>query len=192
MLLVAEPHMLYVASSHAGRCRCENAILVIRLQILRTHFISGCKMYCVTWNMVLAFTSLAQMHYWAYTGPRKSLHVVLVCGRVICGSPTAAMELFSSRRVINFLTGRLLHPHKMLIFSVVLKGTPLRLSTVALSFRISLLARLCALSPFVNCTLFVHHLNGQSPSLTPERLVVLQCSFTFILWWGLPSCTDWK
>ena len=29
-MVVAEPHRMYVASSHVGRCRCENGILVIR------------------------------------------------------------------------------------------------------------------------------------------------------------------
>ena len=46
MLVVAEPDMMYVASSHVGRCFCENAILVIDPQILRSHLISGCKMHC--------------------------------------------------------------------------------------------------------------------------------------------------
>ena len=41
-------------------------------------------------------------------------------------------EAISSRHVINFLTGRLLHPRRMLISSVALTGTPLRLATVML------------------------------------------------------------
>ena len=80
------PHML-----DAGSCRCENGILVIRLQILRTHLINGCKMHCVTWSMILAITSRVQLHCCADTGPGKRLHIVILCGRVICGSPTAVM-----------------------------------------------------------------------------------------------------
>ena len=41
-------------------------------------------------------------------------------------------EAISSRHMINFLTGRLLHPHRMLNFGVALTGTPLRLPTVKL------------------------------------------------------------
>ena len=72
-----------------GRCRCENGILVICLQILHTNLINGCKMHCVTWSMIQAFTSLVQIICWADTGPGKRLHVVFLCGRVIYGSPTA-------------------------------------------------------------------------------------------------------
>ena len=57
-------------------------------------------------------------------------------------------EAISSRHVINFLTGRLLHPHRMLIFSVALTGTPLRLPTVML-YRVSYFLR------FVICMFWI-------------------------------------
>ena len=61
------------------------------LQILRTHRIRGCKRHCVRWSMILAFTSLVQIHNWSDTGPGKRPYEEFLCGRVICGSPTAGM-----------------------------------------------------------------------------------------------------
>ena len=78
MLIVAGPHRMYVASSYIGRCHCENAILVIHLQILITHVINRCKMHYVKWNMVLAFISTMQMHYWADTGLGKTTCIVFM------------------------------------------------------------------------------------------------------------------
>ena len=69
LLVVAEPHRIYVASSHVGRCRCENALLAIRLQILRNTLINGCKMHCATLDMILIFKTFLQIQYCADTGP---------------------------------------------------------------------------------------------------------------------------
>ena len=87
----------------------------------------------------------AQLQYWGKQRRRLCVSHIINIMYYSMGCVLGKNLVFSCQQaipvwhVVNFLTGWLLHPHKMLIFGVALTGSPLRLPTVIVGNKVNMI-----------------------------------------------------
>ena len=87
----------------------------------------------------------AQLQYWGKQRRRLCVSHIINIMYYSMGCVLGKNLVFSCQQaipvwhVVNFLTGWLLHPHRMLIFGVALTGSPLRLPTVIVGNKVNMI-----------------------------------------------------